>query len=451
MKSIRLGSGSAYWGDLMEPAVKLAELGQLDYLCFDHLAELTLAILQRHRSKDPSRGFIGDLIPWMEAILPIARMNGTRLITNAGGANPPAAGQEVVRIAREHGLDDTVVAVVTGDDVLDRLIALHEKGVKFPNADTGEPDIGRIRDRIVAANAYIGAEGIIEGLSGGADVVVTGRASDNALYVGPMMHEFGWTYDDVEAVGAAVTVGHLLECAALATGSLSNFWREAAPLWDVGFPFADVDESTDATFSKLDDSGGLMTEFTLKEQLVYEIHDPASYLMPDGIADFTTPHFEQIGEDKVRATNMTGRQRPEQLKVCVGFDNGWIGEGVALFSWPEAIDKARAGEEIVRNRLKGLDVVPREIIFEYVGVDTLHGPAAPEPGCELNEVGLRVAAHTNTREEAEAVRREILHLWTLGGVGSAIMPPGRPRPVMSLWPTFIDRSEVDTTVALLTV
>lgn len=449
MKTVRLGSGSAYWGDLMEPAVKLAERGDLDYLSFDHLAELTLAILQRHRAKDPARGYIADIIPWMQAILPIARANDTRLITNAGGANPSAAGEQVVQIAQQHGLTGTRVAVVTGDDVHATMLRLHDEGMAFPNLDTGEEGLGRIKDRIVAANAYIGAEGIVDGLARGAHAVVTGRASDNALYVGPMMHEFGWTFDQAEKLGAAVTIGHLLECAALATGSLSNFWREAGALWDIGFPFADVDEDGDATFGKLADTGGLMTEMTIKEQLLYEVHDPANYLMPDGIADFTAPSLREVGPDRVRVTGMTGKPRPDQLKVCVGFDDGWIGEGVAMFSWPEALDKARNGEQIVRERLKSLDVQPRDMVFEFMGVNTLHGPTAPEPACEPNEVGLRVAAHCDTRAEAEVVRREILHLWTLGGVGSAIMPPGRPRPVTSLWPTLIPRDQVEIDVDLL--
>jgi hypothetical protein len=451
MRTVRLGAGSAYWGDLLEPAVKLAASGRVDYLCFDHLAELTLSILQRQRSKDPSRGFIADVVPWMEAILPEARARGVRLVTNAGGANPAAAGERVIDVARRHGLEGTRVAVVTGDDVHATMLRLHAEGHRFPNLDTGEEDIGRILDRVVAANAYIGAEGIVEGLQRDAHVVVTGRASDNALYVGPLRHEFGWSYDDPELIGAAVTIGHLLECAALATGSVSNFWAEAGATWDIGFPIAEVEESGEAEFTKLDGTGGLVTEMTLKEQLVYEISDPRSYLMPDGVADFTGPVFRQVGPDRVRATGMTGRERPDTLKVCVGFDDGWIGEGVAMFSWPDALPKARKGAEIVRRRLDALGVRPREIVFEELGVNALHGPTAPDPTGDLNEVGLRVAAHCDTREEAEAVRREILHLWTLGGVGSAILPPGRPRPVTSLWPTLIPRDAVETAVDVLEV
>ncbi|MBA2576958.1 MAG: DUF1446 domain-containing protein [Euzebyaceae bacterium] len=448
-KTVRLGSGSAYWGDLLEPAVKLAELGELDYLSFDHLAELTLAILQRQRAKDPTRGYIADIVAWTEAILPVAKPRGTKIITNAGGANPRAGAERVLEIARRHGLDDTRVGVVSGDDVLEAMLRLAGEGLQFPNLDTGEEHITRIADQIIAANAYIGSEGIITCLEQAADVVVAGRVSDNALYAAPLMHEFGWGFDQPELVGAAVTIGHMVECAALLTGSLSNFWAEAGDTWDIGFPIAEVDERGDAVYSKIDGTGGLLNEFTVKEQLLYEVHDPANYIMPDGIADFTAPTVTQVGPDRVKMTGMTGKARPDTLKVCVGYSDGWIGDGIAMFSWPDALAKARKGEEIVRERLKLTDVTPRAINFEYLGVNTLHGPTAPEPECEPNEVGLRVAAHCTTSAEAHAVRQEILHLWTLGGVGSAIAPPGRPRPVISLWPTLIPRDAVEVSAEVL--
>lgn len=448
-RTVRIGSGSAYWGDLLEPAVKLVERGNLDYISFDHLAELTLAILQRQKAKNPEAGFIADIVPWMEAILPTAMANGTKMITDAGGANPAGGAREVVKVARRHGLQGTKVGIVTGDDVLAAMLRMADEGHVFTNLDDDSTDFAAIRDRVVAANAYIGAEGIVEALGAGADVVVAGRVSDNAMYVAPLMHEFGWTYDQPELVGAAVTIGHLLECAALMNGSLSNFWAETGATWDIGFPFADVANDGTAMFSKLEGTGGLVTEMTMKEQLVYEIMDPARYLMPDGVADFTAPIFRQAGSDLVHATGMTGRRRPDTLKVCVGYWDGWIGEGIAMFSWPNAYEKAQKGAEIVRERLKMLDIMPLDITFEFLGVDTLHGPTAPAPTGDPNEVGLRVAARCSTKEEADAVRREVLHLWTLGGVGSAILAPGRPRPVIGLWPTLIPRSEVRVQVDVI--
>jgi hypothetical protein len=451
MRTVRMGAGSAYWGDLLSPAVELAERGACDYLGFDHLAELTLAILQRQRAKDPASGYIADIVPWTQALLPIARPRGTRIVTNAGGANPPAAAQRVVEIAQAHGLGGTRVGVVIGDDILDRLRELEAEGVRFPNLDTGEEHLERVADRIVAANAYIGAEGIVEALAEGAHVVVAGRCSDNAVFVGPLMHEFGWTYgpEHTQQVAAAVTIGHLVECAALANGAVSNFWREAREAWRIGYPIAEVSSDATAEITKLPGSGGVLNSWTVKEQLVYEVHDPRRYLMPDGVADFTLPRINDAGPERVRVEGMGGAPRPDTLKVCIGYSDGWIGEGQALFSWPDAYDKARRGEEIVRERLKMTDVHPSELLFEYVGVNTLNGPTAPPPAADLNEVGLRVAAHCATREEADAIRRELTHLWTLGGVGTAIAVPSRPRPVVALWPTLIPRDAVRVQVEVL--
>jgi len=452
MRTVRLGSGSAYWGDLLEPAVELAERGDCQYLGFDHLAELTLAILQRQRAKDPTSGYIADIVPWTQAILPVAKPKGTRIVTNAGGANPPAAAGRVLEIAAAHGLAGTRVGVVTGDDILHRLRALQADGVRFPNLDTGEEYLDRVADRIVAANAYVGAEGIVEALADGADVVVAGRCSDNAVFVGPLMHEFGWTYapEHTRQLAAAVTVGHLIECAALANGAVSNFWREAKEAWRIGFPIAEVAEDATAEITKVPGSGGVLDSWTVKEQLVYEVHDPRRYLMPDGVADFTLPTITDAGPDRVRVEGMGGAPRPDTLKVCIGYADGWIGEGQALFSWPDAYAKAMRGEEIVRERLKATDVRPLQLHFEYVGVNTLHGPTAPPPPDDANEIGLRVAARCHTREEADAIRRELTHLWTLGGVGTAIAVPSRPRPVVALWPTLIPRDAVQVQVEVRT-
>ncbi len=453
MKTIRLGSGSAYWGDMLDPAVELAAKGQLDYLGLDHLAELTLAILQRMRAKDPRAGYIPDLIPWTEALLPYLRQNGFKMMTNAGGANPEAGGQKVVDLARQMGYQGLKIGVVTGDDVLDQLDALAADGVRFVNMDTGEEGLQRIRQDIVAANAYIGSDGVIEALQGGADVVVTGRVSDSALYVGPMMHEFGWSFAEPYwgRIGAAITIGHLLECSCFVTGGGSCQWREAREPWRIGFPIAEVDQDASAVITKVDGSGGIVNQWTVKEQLTYEISDPRSYFMPDGVADFTSVEMEEIGPDRVRVTGMSGRPRPDTLKVCIGYRDGFIAEGLLLYSWPDALEKARRSEDIVRRRLQMLGVEPVELRFDYVGINTLHGSTAHPVEGEPNEVGLRIAAKVRTMDEADVVRREATHLWTLGGTGTAFGVPFRPRPVVALWPTLIPRSAVQVGVAVHSV
>jgi len=450
MKKIRLGAGSAYWGDLLEPAVEIADKGNVDYLCFDHLSELTLAVLQRQKAKDPNEGYIHDIEPWTEAVLPQARKQGFKIVTNAGGANPAAAARKVIEVAERLGIPDLKIAVVTGDDIFPDLDEMRSLGITFPNLDTGEDDIDRIRQDIVAANAYVGGDYIARGLAQGADVVVCGRVSDTALFIGPMMHEFGWTYDpkDNDKMGAAITIGHTVECAALATGAVSNLWRQAKDPWRPGYPIAEVSEDATAVISKVEGSGGILNEWTVKEQLVYEIGDPNNYYMPDGIADFTTVKVEEIAPERVRISNMSGKGLPDKLKVCIGYRDGWEGEGSLLFSWPDAYEKAKRGERIIRERLKLLGVEPIELHFDYIGVNALHGPTAPEPG-EMNEVGLRVAARTRTKEDADTVKRESTHLWTLGGIGTGYLSPAQPRPSVSLWPTLVPRDQVQMKLTMV--
>ncbi len=446
MKKVRLGSGSAYWGDMLEPAIELAEKGNLDYLGFDHLAELTMSILQRMRTKDPTKGYIPDVLPFMRKLLPIAVKNKVKLITNGGGANPEAAADEVVKIARELGFKGLKIGVVTGDDILHRLDDILAKGIVLRNLDTGEEDISRIKDRIVAANAYTGADSIIDALKAGADVVIAGRVSDNALYVAPLMYEFGWEFADGywDKIGAAITVGHIIECAECCTGGASNMWKQAPELWRIGFPIAEVDENGNAVITKVPGSGGLINQWTIKEHLVYEVHDPANYLMPDGIADFTALKIEEIGKDQVKVTNMKGKPRPTHLKVQIGYKEGFVAEGIVILPWPDAYEKAKQAEQVVRGRLEVVGVKPQEIRFDYIGINALHGPVAPEPTGELNEVGLRVAARCNTFEEADKVRREVTHLWTLAGVGSSFGAPIPVRQIIGLWPTLIPREEIPT-------
>jgi hypothetical protein len=454
MKKLVVGSGSAFWGDMLEPAVEMAERSDVQYIGFDHLAELTMALLNRAKARNPETGFIPDIVPWMKAVLPVARRRGIKVTSNAGGANPLQAVQEVEKVARELGLSGLRIAAVTGDDVLAELPKWREQGWKFQNLDTGEEDLGRIASRIVAANVYLGSEAIVSSLREGADVVVTGRVSDNALFVGPLMHEFGWDFSGRHAdrIGAAITVGHIVECACCASGGMSNHWRSVERPWEVGFPIAEVFENGEAVITKTPGSGGLVNSWTIKEHLLYESLDPKSYLMPDGIADFTGIHLEDVGPDRVRVTGMGGRARPDTLKVCIGYKDGFIGEGFVFFSWPDAIDKARWAAEWVQGRLRKQNVPVEELRVDLVGVNMLHGAAAPlREDPEANEIGLRVAARTEKSEDAEAVRRELTHLWTAGPLSSCFGVPIKVRPVVSLWPSLIPREAATSAYRMVEV
>ena len=454
MKTVRLGNGSSYWGDMLDPAVDVAAKGDIDYLGLDHLAELTLAILQRYKNKNPEFGYIPDLIPWTKALLPITVEKGITMITNAGGANPEEGGRKAIELAREMGFKGLKIATVSGDDVFDKLPELEAQGVPFVNMDTGEEGLDRIRPDIVAANAYIGSEGILEALQAGAEYIIAGRISDGAPFVAALMHEFGWRFDDADwdKIGAGITIGHLLECACFCTGGGSNQWREAVDAWKIGFPIAEVNEIPEAIITKAPDTGGIVNQWTVKEQLLYEVLDPHNYYMPDGIADLGDITVKEVGENRVHVKGFRGKPRPDTLKLCIGYQDGWIAEGLLLFSWPDALEKAQRAEEIVRKRLKHrVQVEPEEIRFDYVGVNALHQHTAPVPDCELNEVGLRIAAKLRTREEADLVRREATHLWTLGGIGTAFGVPFPIRPVVSLWPTLVPREAIETQVTVETV
>jgi hypothetical protein len=446
MKKIRLGAGSASWGDMLDPAVDLVKYGNLDYIGFDHLAELTLSILQRMKAKDPKRGYIPDLIPWTQTLLPLCHTKGIRMLTNAGGANPEQGGEEVLKIAKAANLPGLKVGVVVGDDIFNRIEDIHKRGIKLANMDTGEEDIDRIMDRIVAANVYIGSERLVEALGQGADVVVTGRCTDNALYIAPMVHEFGWAIDDWDKIAAGITIGHIIECTTGCTGGMSNFWKDIKEPWRAAFPIAEVYENGDAIITKPQETGRFVTEWTVKEHLVYEVHDPRNYLMADGIADLTHLAIKEVAKDEVRVTGFKGKPKPKMLKLCIGYEDGWIGESEISVSWPDALEKAKFCESFLRGRFKEKNLEIQEIRVDYIGVNSLHGPLATVPhASELNEVRVRVAVRTSSKEVANLVRREVTHLWTHGPVGStAVISPPPPRQVISLWPTLIPREEVPT-------
>lgn len=444
MRKVVLGSGSAFWGDMLEPVVEMAERSDVQYIGFDHLAELTMALLNRMKMKNPKKGYIPDIIPWMKTLLPVTYPKGIKMMTNAGGANPVQAGIEVSKVASGLGMKGLKIGVVSGDDILPYIDDIRAKGWKFTNMDTGEEDIDRIRDKIVAANAYTGADEIIKELKNGADLIIAGRVSDNALYVGPIMHELGWDFTEeyAERIAAAVTVGHIIECSACVTGGMSNMWKVSERPWDIGFPIAEFFENGEAVITKTPDSGGIVNQWTVKEHLLYEVIDPSNYLMPDGIGDFTRVKLIEEERNRVRVTNLGGKIRPDTLKVCFGYKDGYIGEGQVLFPWPDALDKARFAEKWVRERFKKLGLKFEELRFDYIGVNALHGVAAPVEDKDFNEIGLRIIGKAKTREEAEAVRRTATHLWTQGPIGSSFGTPMNVRAVIKLWPALVPREAV---------
>lgn len=452
---LRLGAGSGFWGDAQDPALELLEKGELDYLCFDYLAELTMALLQRQKMKNSDAGYIPDAVQCMNALLPQARERGTRLISNGGGVNIRAAAQRIVENARKDGLAGARIALVEGDDLLGKLDLLASGNVPLVNMDTGDEDFSAIRSRVVSANVYTDSSGIVESLKGDADVVITGRVSDNALYVGPVVHEFGWQRDAAHAdlLAASVTVGHILECAAGCTGGMSSRFADMPRMGQVGFPIAEFRRDGSADITKLPGTGGRVDTFTVKEHLVYEISDPRNYLMPDAVADFTSLSLDAAGTDRVRVSGVKGKPAPDLLKLVVGYQDGWIGETMAFFPWPNAYDRACKARDTMLERFERMGLAADQIHFDFVGLNMLHGPAAPAPerdrANQMSEVGLRCAVRTRTREEADKVRRAGTHLWIMGPGGTSFGTPMKSRPIVALWPTLIPREFVRQTTDIL--
>ena len=348
MRTIRIGSGAGYSGDRIEPALELAEKGDIQYLVFECLGERTVALAQQARLKNPEAGYDPLLEERMRAVLPVCAAKGIKIVTNMGAANPLAAARKTASLARSMGLRSLNVAAITGDDVL---TACQQRDLPIMEFDGG---ISQLGNRLISANAYLGAGPMAEALAGGADVVITGRASDPALFLAPLIHAFGWPMDDWNLLGKGIVAGHLLECAGQVTGGYfaDPHFKDVENLARLGFPIGEVGEDGSLVITKVEGSGGAVTAQTCKEQLLYEVHDPVRYLQPDVTADFSHVTVEEVGKDRVRISGGRGSERPATLKVSVGYVDSFIGEGQMSYAGPGALARGRLALDIVRERLK---------------------------------------------------------------------------------------------------
>jgi hypothetical protein len=410
VRTIRIGSGAGYSGDRIEPAVELAEKGDIQYLVFECLGERTVALAQQARMKNPDGGYDPLLEERMRAVLPICAAKGIKLVTNMGAANPQAAARRTAEIAKSLGLSSLKIAAVVGDDVLD---ACKDGDLPIMEFDGTVKQLG---NRLLSANAYLGAEPMAEALSSGADVVITGRASDPALFLAPMIHAFGWAMDDWNLLGQGTVAGHLLECAGQITGGYfaDPGYKDVAGLARLGFPIGEVGEDGSLVITKVAGSGGAVTAQTCKEQLLYEVHDPTRYLQPDVVADFSQVKVEEIAPDRVRVSGGRGTKRTDTLKVSVGYVDGYIGEGQISYAGPGALARGRLALEIVRERLLLTGVQSSELRFELIGVDSLHGAEVSAHANEPYEVRVRVAGRTDSLREAVRIGNEVETLFTNG-------------------------------------
>ena len=413
MRTIRIGSGAGYSGDRIEPALELAEKGDIDYLVFECLGERTVALAQQARMKNPEAGFDPLLEERMRAVLSLCAAKGIKVVTNMGAANPEAAAKKTAEIARSLGLPSLKIAAVVGDDVLDAC-----KAGDFPILEF-DGSIKKLGNRLISANAYLGAEPMAAALARGADVVVTGRASDPALFLAPMIHAFGWAMDDWNLLGQGTVAGHLLECAGQITGGYfaDPGYKDIPDLARLGFPIGEVGEDGSLIVTKVAGSRGAVTAQTCREQLLYEVHDPMKYFQPDVVADFSQVTVEEIAKDRVRVGGGRGSKRTDTLKVSVGYVDSFIGEGQISYAGPGALARGRLALDIVRERLKLTSVAASELRFDLIGVDSLHGPLVSAHANEPYEVRIRVAGRTENLREAVRIGNEVETLYTNGPAG----------------------------------
>lgn len=450
--SIRIASGQGFWGDLLNAPIDQVRKGPIDYLVMDYLAEVTMSILQKQKLKDPALGYARDLVPLIGEILPDIVSRGIRVITNGGGVNPVACRDALFAVARQKGIHGLTIGVVRGDDILLNVDELIASGATLANMETGEP-LSSIRNRLISANVYFGAAPIVEALEQGAQIVITGRTTDTGLTLAPMIHEFGWRMDDWDRLASGTVAGHILECGAQASGG--NFladWKSVPDLAHVGFPIAEAFPDGTFVITKHQGTGGLVSEATVKEQLLYELGDPTSYITPDCVADFTTIRLEQTGRDHVHVWGVKGRPATEFYKVSMAYHDGYTAVGTLTYAWPDAVEKARAADRILRIRLADLGLSFEEVRTELLGIDSCFGPRAAEI-TDPNEVVLRIGVRGQDRDAVERFGREIAPLILTGPPSVTGFAGGRPRPseVIAYWPALIRKTLVSPLVEIASV
>ncbi len=444
---IRIGGGSGGWGDRVEPARLNAEKGDLDYLCFETMAEATISAAQVRARRDPSfPGYDTFLDDRMQAVLPGCLKRGTRIVSNQGWINPDGAARRIVHWLRELGAKGKKVAAVSGGIITDRVLELTDRIL-----ENGKPT-SSLADTMVSAEVYLGAEPIVAALRQGADIVVTGRVADPSIFLAPMMFEFGWEPLDHARLGPGTGIGHLLECGAQVTGGYFSDpgFKDVPNPWDLAFPIAEVEADGSCVITKVGGTGGAVNLRTVKEQMFYEVHDPANYITPDVVADFTTAKLEQVGVDRVRVSGITGKPRTPTLKVSIGCTEGFIGEDMFFYAGPGALRRAELARRVLEERFRIVGLQAEEVRIDFLGLNAIHGRATPKDAPEPYEIAVRVAARAHTREEANKVGREVdgMAVSGVGCTGKRVPHADRAREVIGVWSSLVGRGEIEPVITL---
>jgi len=451
-QKVRVASGQGFWGDLLTAPVDQVRNGPIDYLMLDYLAEVTMSIMQKQRARDPQAGYAKDFVALMREILPDCVEKDIKVLSNAGGVNVQGCAAAIKQTAVDLGLSGKVkIGVVTGDDILGRLDEFAEKGVEITNMETGEP-LSEVRDKVQAANVYLGAGPLVEALDKGAQIVVGGRLTDTGLTLAPLMHEFGWSFDDWDKIAAGTIAGHIIECGAQASGGNCQYdWQNIPDLANVGFPIVEAEPSGEFVVTKHNGTGGRVNIQSVKEQLLYEMGDPHAYITPDVVADFTSINVAPDGENRVRVFGIKGKPNTEFYKVSIAYSSGWKAVGTLVYAYPDAYEKAKAADKILRARLERLGLKFDLILTEFVGVNATHGHLAGEPSPDIPEVQLRFGVRGQNKADVERFTKELAPLILTGPPAVTGFAGGRPKveEIMAYFPALIPKSLIETKVEII--
>ena len=451
-EKVRVAGGQGFWGDLLSAPVDQVRGGQIDYLMLDYLAEVTMSIVQKQKQRDPKAGYARDFVTLMREILPDCVEKNIKVLSNAGGVNVRGCAEAIKDIADDLGLNGQVkIGVVTGDDVLNRLEEFLDGGVAINNMDTGE-SLSAILDRVQSANVYLGAQPLVEALDRGAQIIVGGRLTDTGLTLAPLMHEFGWTFDDWNKVATGTIAGHIIECGGQCSGGNCQFeWETIPDLANIGFPIVEAYPDGDFVVTKHENTGGRINIPSIKEQLLYEMGDPKSYITPDVVADFTTIQLKDDGENRVRVHGIEGNPNTPFYKVSIAYSGGWKAVGTLVYAYPNAYQKAQAADKILRARLDKLGLKFDTILTEFVGVNATHGHLSGEPRADIPEVQMRFGVRGQNKADVERFTKELAPLILTGPPAVTGFAGGRPKveEIMAYFPALLPKNLIETKVEII--
>lgn len=450
---IRIASGQGFWGDLPNAPIdqikRASNDSPLDYMMMDYLAEVTMSIMQKQKLRDPKAGYAKDLVEVIDAILPDIVEKNIKIITNGGGVNPEGCRDAIFEVARRRGIP-IKIGVVLGDNILEGIDELLAQGHPLKNMETGE-SLSSVRDRVLSANVYFGAWPVVEALRQGAQIVITGRTTDTGLTLAPMIHEFGWSEDDWDKIAAGTVAGHILECGAQSSGgNFSADWKSVRDFVNIGFPIAEAYPTGEFVITKHPKTGGRVSRATVAEQLLYEIGDPTEYITPDCVADFTSIQLQDLGRDRVKVFGIKGKPATEFYKVSMSYNDGLSAAGTLTYTWPDAMDKAKLADKILRARLKQADCTFEEFRTEFLGVDSCHGPLTEIDRDEVQEVVVKWAVRGKDKTSMQRFGKEIAPLILTGPPSVTGFAGGRPKPseVVAYWPALLRKTAVTPRVVV---